>query len=86
LAEYMASNTCSAIIVFLLCSLQMVFALAAKFEINDIDNEMIRSFDVFAIFTSAGNFSEIIELIVAKKRIRIKTYCYLWEVLRLSPT
>jgi len=43
----------------------MVFALAAKFEMKDIDNEMIKSFDVFAIFTSAGNFSEIIELIVA---------------------
>ena len=44
----------------------MVFALAAKFEMKDIDNEMIKSFGVFAIFTSAGNFSEIIELIVAK--------------------
>lgn len=43
----------------------MVFAFAARFEMNDIDSEMIKSFEVFAIFTSVGSFSEIIEVIVA---------------------
>ena len=41
--------------VFLLWSVQIVFALAAKFEMNDIDICTIKSFDVFAILASYGN-------------------------------
>jgi len=50
----------------------MVFAFAAKFEMKAIESWIIRSFDVFAIFTSAGSFSEIIDVMVAKQTIRVK--------------
>lgn len=45
--------------VFLLCEPQIEFALAAKFEMKDMDREIKRSFEVLDIFTSSGSFSYI---------------------------